>query len=827
MKKLFNKNLIKKNIIAVVALIEIFMISAVSVFAWTETISSLKILTQNDGVVDSGINNTANINAADTAINLDSYFSESGNVHLASCSSPDGKDFYFPVKARAGSSTQRYRKGNLNDRNANYISFSLKIKAESTDRTFYFRQTPTIKINGHTLENTDNSVRMAFFLDNNSKGIFANSNATAAPVNSTSGDTTTVSVKSFNDYSIEKTEIFTVNANSTATLTVSLWLEDPSCTKASGKVSVEGLEIIANSQKTTRFTFVDRTSAHNDQNDKTVNTWRWVQNDNAVMWISDGTKSYKMSKNGESDEWIVNINANSYTTSTNLTFYRTKDTVTDPVADASDKTKVFNKWTAKYQTDKTTYTAYGASYDTSGNCRGTWDEVTEITLNAENTATAKAVLPIPATTATHTAAHIKLLYRENSTDISVEMSYHEGMWRCYIPSSVTKLGFAGVAADGADTGTLNQTSTSLDRKAETAYTVTSQNTGYWGTGVLVKASVDSSCAAYGTATVKQGGNEVNGYRVTKGSSVEFVATANSGYQFKQWTAGSVTSTSSSVTVTANSDLNYVAYFVKEFTLTANASTGGTVKLKSGGTAGATAQYKAAKGSVITISDVFTATADSHYKFVGWYDSATGGNSLTQVTLDDNTDVYARFTLVNYTVTVHSTTGGTVQTASGGTAGTTAEYSAPYGTTVTLSDVFTATANSNYIFDSWYDAETDGNKIDNVTLSGNTDVYARFAKLRKVYLTNNYNWEKLYCYACNSSTGSKNADFPGIEMTYDSQNGYNQSVYVIEVPYTYDTVVFSNGTESTKTNEVSIQNAGDEVKYYISGGSGGNHTVSTW
>ena len=744
MKKLFNKNLIKKNIIAVVALIEIIMISAASAFAWTETISSLKILTQNDGIVDSAINNTANINATDTAINLDSYFSESGNVHLASCSSPDGKDFYFPVKARAGSSTHSFRKGNLNDRNANYISFSLKIKAESTDRTFYFRQAPTIKINGQTLENTDNSVRMAFFLDDNSKGIFANSNATAAPVNSISGDTTTVSVKSFSDYSIGKTKIFTVNANNTATLTVSLWLEDPSCTKASGTVSVDGLELITNSQKTTRFTFVDRTSAFNDQNDKTVNTWRWVENDNAVMWISDGTKSYKMSKNGESDEWIVNINANSYTTSTNLTFYRTKDTVTDPVADASDKTKVFNKWTAKYQTDKTTYTAYGASYDTSGNCRGTWDEVTEITLNAENTATAKAVLPIPATTATNTAAHIKLLYRENSTDISVEMSYHEGMWRCYIPSSVTKLGFAGVAADGADTSTLNQTSTSLDRKAETAYTVTSQNTGYWGTGVLVKASVDSSCAAYGTATVKQGGNEVNGYRVTQGSSVEFVATANSGYQFKQWTAGSVTSTSATVTVTANSDLDYVAYFVQELTLTA-----------------------------------------------------------------------------------HSTTGGTVQKASGGTAGTTAKYTALYGTTVTLSDVFTATANDNYKFDGWYDAESGGNKIETVTLSGNTDVYARFTKLRKVYLTNNYNWEKLYCYACNSSTGSKNADFPGIEMTYDSQNGYNQSVYVIEVPYTYDTVVFSNGTDSTKTNEVSIQNAGDEVKYYISGGSGGNHTVSTW
>lgn len=814
MKKLFNKNLIKKNIIAVVALIEIIMISAASAFAWTETISSLKILTQNDGIVDSAINNTANINATDTAINLDSYFSESGNVHLASCSSPDGKDFYFPVKARAGSSTHSFRKGNLNDRNANYISFSLKIKAESTDRTFYFRQAPTIKINGQTLENTDNSVRMAFFLDDNSKGIFANSNATAAPVNSISGDTTTVSVKSFSDYSIGKTKIFTVNANNTATLTVSLWLEDPSCTKASGTVSVDGLELITNSQKTTRFTFVDRTSAFNDQNDKTVNTWRWVENDNAVMWISDGTKSYKMSKNGESDEWIVNINANSYTTSTNLTFYRTKDTVTDPVADASDKTKVFNKWTAKYQTDKTTYTAYGASYDTSGNCRGTWDEVTEITLNAENTATAKAVLPIPATTATHTAAHIKLLYRENSTDISVEMSYHEGMWRCYIPSSVTKLGFAGVAAGGADTSTLNQTSTSLDRKAETAYTVTSQNTGYWGAGVLVKASIDSSCSSYGTVTVKQGNYNVNGYKVTKGTSVTFTATAKSGYQFKQWTAGSVTRTSSSVTVTANSDLDYVAYFIELFKLTAHSrvtgasddsTTGGTVKLASGGTAGSTAVYEVKGGESVTLNSVFTVTPAANYEFDGWYNSS--GQRITSISISTDTDVYARFKLKSFTITAHSrvngedtdsTYGGTVKLKNG-TAGATAQYTAQYGSTVTLNDMFDIVADRNYESLGWFDAS--GNSVSgdtNITVSGDMNYYVKFKQTKvTIYFNknNNSSWSGTIKYYVWGDGVSEKTSWPGDEAAYDSSSGYYYAQLDLSNNYKY--IIFnSNGSPQT-------------------------------
>ncbi len=750
MKKLFDIKFLKKHITAVAALVMIFVFGAVSASAWTETISSLKILTQKDGAVDSGINNTANINAEDTAINLDSYFNESGNVHLASCSSPDGENFYFPIKNHtvSGTSATKYRKGNINDKNVNYISFSLQIKSDSANRTFYFRQSPAIKINGTAVANTDTSVRMSLALNGNSSGIFANGNVNATPINSVSGATTNVAIKSFGSYSMnnsQKNALFTIDANQTANLTISLWLEDPQCAISSGVVSVDGLELVTEASKTTKFTFADQTSAYNDQNDKNVNTWHWVENDNAVMWMYDGTKSYKMTKNSDSDEWTANVNANAYTTSTTIIFYRTASTVTDPVADANDTTKVFNKWTTNYTTDKTTYTAYGASYDSSGNCRGTWSDAVQITLNAENTTAAKAVLPIPSTESPNKAAHIRLLYKENNSDISVQMCYENGLWRCYVPSTVTKLGFYSDTVEGTDTCTLKQTSTTLDRSTETAYTVTGTNTGYWGTGVLIKASVADGCKDYGTVAVTEGNNNVNGLKVTKGTSVKFTATANNGYLFKQWTAGSATNTSTSVTVTANSDLTYVAYFVEEYTITAHAATGGTVQLKTGGTAAATAKYTTTSGTSVTLDNVFTATANENYQFEGWYTAATDGTKITSA----------------------------------------------------------------------------------ITLTSDRDVYARFSvKSRKVYLTNNQNWANVYCHAWNAASGSTNGAFPGVKMTYDSKNGYGQSIYVLEVPYTYDHIIFNNGSNSAKTVDITLPATGD-VKYYISGGSGSNFQVTIW
>jgi hypothetical protein len=92
-----------------------------------------------------------------------------------------------------------------------------------------------------------------------------------------------------------------------------------------------------------------------------------------------------------------------------------------------------------------------------------------------------------------------------------------------------------------------------------------------------------------------------------GSSRTVTATANSGYNFVNWTAnGSAVSTSASYTFTLNSNVTLVANFAPtQYTVPVSAapSAGGTVS--SGGTFAA--------GSSITV----TATANSGYSFVNW------------------------------------------------------------------------------------------------------------------------------------------------------------------------------------------------------------------
>lgn len=843
MKKLFDIKFLKKHIVAVVALALVFAFSVVSVFAWTETISSLKIMTQGgkEGIIDSGINTSATINDSNTSINLDSYFSESGNVHLASCSSPNGKDFYFPIKSRVGSSASQYRKSNINDKNVNYISFSLHITADSADRTFYFRQTPTIKIGGTTVANTDTFVRTAFYLNNEIKGVFASSNTSAKPINSVSGDTTNLTVNSFNDYSIGHTSIFKVAKNTTATLTVSLWLEDPACKISSGVVSVEGLELITEAQQKNRYTFADCTSAFNAPNDEKQNSWLWVSNDNAVMWISDGSEAYKMNKVANTNTWIADVADRTYTTSTTITFYRTASTVTNPLTATAEK--IYNKWTTNYQSDtsKRTYSAFGTA-DSSGNGMGTWDSLIQIKLKPESTVKAATdVLPIPADTETHKASHIYAIYKSGNQNVNVEMCYYNKLWRCYLPSSVTQISFKHNDTDkAAILSTLDQSS--LSRGTETAYTVTGASTGYWGTGVLVKANVADNSKNFGKADVTVGNNSVNGLRVTKGTKVKFTATPNSGYQFMNWTAGSTANVNNPVEVAANSDLTYVANFAAYYNLVVHArlvntdtdsTTGGTVKLKNGGTDGVTATYKDKKGTTVTLTDVFTATPKTNYVVDNWYDAS--GNVITKATLNsETTNVYVKFKPKTVTITAHSqvngedtdsTYGGTVKLNSG-TGGATAKYYAESGSTVTLDSMFDVVYDLNYKFDGWFDSS--GKAVDKNTQikvsDATTNYYAKFTQIKvTIYFDKNKNtsWNNTpYIYIWdNNYSGNKWKDaWPGVAMTADS-GMYKLQIPLSENGKTYTNVIFNNNS-SPQTGNLTIPANTGYVKYVLSSSGNG-------
>ena len=207
-----------------------------------------------------------------------------------------------------------------------------------------------------------------------------------------------------------------------------------------------------------------------------------------------------------------------------------------------------------------------------------------------------------------------------------------------------------------------------------------------------------------TLTVNAGsGGSVSssGGTYDSGTQVTITATANSGYNFVNWSDGS-TDQSRTITVSQTTTLtaNFEAITIT-YTLTVNAGTGGTVS-SSGGT------YDS--GEQVTIS----ATANSGYNFVNWSDGST--DSSRTITMSQNTTLTANF-VITYTLTVNAGSGGTVS-SNGGT------YDS--GTQVTIS----ATPNSGYQFVNWSDGSTDSSRT--ITISSNTTVTANFQAIATTY-----------------------------------------------------------------------------------------------
>lgn len=122
----------------------------------------------------------------------------------------------------------------------------------------------------------------------------------------------------------------------------------------------------------------------------------------------------------------------------------------------------------------------------------------------------------------------------------------------------------------------------------------------------------------------------------EGSSVQLTATANTGYNFTQWSDGVTTNTR---TVTVNADASYEAQFaLQQFTVTTNVTPaeGGSV------TGGGSYNY----GSTATL----VATPNEGYEFVEWNDHNTSSTRVVTVTGDET--YTATFQLQSYNVTVN-------------------------------------------------------------------------------------------------------------------------------------------------------------------------------
>ena len=306
MKKFLHKGKKKsKNLLfTVVVLIEIIALLVASTYCWVETVSTIWI--SGEGNIDTFTYSKATINNTSANIDLTKYFREAGNVHLASASSVDGKNFYFPVvKCASGAKTPKYRLGTLNDANVNYISFSLDVTSQSS-YDYVFEKVPRIFI-GDTQVTDKSVVRMSITdeTDNVTK-IFSMGSFNGNVVSSVNAGTAHTTVYSFKDYingNSANNKIFSITANQTKRITISLWLQvgisiDNTSTPVTGKnVTIDDLAIVPSAATYAVTAYAVTGSTNNDSTGGTVQIGSGTAGANATENVRhNGSVTFKATK---------------------------------------------------------------------------------------------------------------------------------------------------------------------------------------------------------------------------------------------------------------------------------------------------------------------------------------------------------------------------------------------------------------------------------------------------------------------------------------------------------------------------------------------------
>lgn len=712
----------KSLILSIVALVEVLAIAIVSVSAWVETISTIK-LDLNNGTIDNYVFTNANIGYGKgydgNTIDLTKYFRQAGDVHLASATSANGTDVYFPTLTANGAPSATYRKATVNDKNVNYIDFSFNVTAKGTKASFYFDKVPTIKVNDADAD--EGKLRVSFVCDGSNTVVCGKSNSTTEVVAGTSLNTTKrENVKSFDSYTglTAESPLFTVPADSKPhKVTMRVWLQDDSRkTKYAGQtVTIENFKLITQSPQAGELTFSDKTTG-----DASLGAG-WATKNNRVIWINqEGKNEYqKLSKNS-SGNYFIKLGSE-YTDKPNaaVTFYSCEPNVT-----SNPQNSYVAKWTTTLQTavdaESQTFTAYGYK-DSSDNGYGTWGGVQKILLSSEDAST----LPMKPVAGKYLA--VDMYVKDSSTPIAMTFEPNENPslsgWVAYLPNP---------NSDAAHSITFkftyngkNYSVSAPNRNSSVNYVITSQNTGYWAPPAIV--SVYSTCtdekdndAVMGTVSVTGGMDGATRVKVTKGTTVTLNAKPTSNkYRFIGWYSDpefKAPVTLSNGAYQANdtsAEHKFYAKFQRQYKVEAKAvsdgavenTTGGTVKI-SGGEAGAYAVGSYLEGQNTTI----TATPKEGYDFKGWYSDEkckelkSNDLTLSIKNIQANHLYYAKFMIKQFSVTA-------VANHPNDKKNSTVQFSSPLSeasdTSVTVkvnyngSATFVANAGEGYEFVGWY------------------------------------------------------------------------------------------------------------------------------
>lgn len=743
----------KSMILSIVALVEVLAIAIVSVSAWVETISTIK-LDLNNGTIDNYVFTNANIgygNGYDgKTIDLTKYFRQAGDVHLASATSANGTDVYFPTLTANGEPSATYRKATVNDKNVNYIDFSFNVTAKGTKASFYFEKIPTIKVNDADAD--EEKLRVSFVCDGSNTVVCGKSDSTAEVVSGTNLNTTKQeNVKSFGSYtgSTAESPLFTVPADSKPhKVTMRVWLQDDSRkTKYAGQtVTIDNFKLITQSPQAGELTFYDKTTG-----DPSLGAG-WATKNNRAIWIYQDGKSEceKLSKDS-SGNYFIKLGSD-YTDNPNaaVTFYSCESTVT-----SNPQKSYVAKWTTTLQTaveaESQTFTAYGYR-DSSNNGYGTWGEVQKILLSSEDSST----LPMKQVDGKYLA--VDMYVQGSSTPIAMTFEPNENPslsgWVAYLPNP---------NSDAAHSITFKFTYKGKDysisapnRNSSVNYVITSQNTGYWAPPAIV--SVYSTCtdekdnnAPMGTVSVTGGMDGATRVKVTEGTTVTLNATPTDSnkYRFIGWYSDPEFKAPvplNNGTYTANdtsAEHKFYAKFQRQYKVEAKAvsdgavanSTGGTVKI-SGGEEGAYTVGSYLEGQNTSI----TATPKEGYDFNGWYSDEkctkleSQDLTLSIKNIQANHLYYAKFMIKQFSVTAvanhpNDKKNSTVQFSS--------PSSAASNTSVTVkvnyngSATFVANAGEGYEFVGWYSDENCQTLVSNTTpykvssIKADYTLYAKF------------------------------------------------------------------------------------------------------
>lgn len=702
-----NKKTRKGFILTMVALVEVLAISVVSVSAWVETISTITFKAV-DAQIDNYVYTNADIVSGgdySNPINLANYFRAAGGVHLASASSADGENIFFPIKNSGASKfgVDSYRCADVNDKNVNYIDFSFNVKVDKTfyanHAEFYLDKAPTITIGGE--EDSKNLVRMAITDTDTQNTVVCGSEASNKNVVSkVNGDKTSEKVQAFSDFvssESEPTELFRVKKGSSKTINIKVWLQDDdAATTYAGKtVSINDVKIVAQNKKGNKVCFVDRTV-----NDETSN------------W----TKDVKFQQ-GSKDPVQMNFDENSHTYSCNYT------------PDAGDTEVKFISgsvtWTTDMKSlnsgDSVSYTAYGNRNNNVG--YGTWGEVIEISVSSQAT-------EVPPDTG-------NVLYMvpdksDANSKVRMPLTNDKEKWVGYI------------AKEKADDMTFSFTNNgnpcvipAPNRGNSTLFVVTSAKTGYWAppATITVTAGTNGAGTALGEPKVSYDGLTNTTISVTPGTKVKLEANPNEGYALKNWVNSDTGAVADGIgsdgyfTPTASGNYNFTADYVESLTFEAYVKTydgvnlsestkGGNVSITCGektvssSTTSSSCNLSALKGSTVK----YNAVAEEGYTFGGWYDDpkftgeAVSNNSeYTKSSVDGSITLYARFNINVYDVFAKAQYGTSSPNATGGMVSfDNSEYLDSVKTKVNHNGTATFYAKpvENYAFIGWYKNTTD-------------------------------------------------------------------------------------------------------------------------